>query len=70
VKPVEGLARQERRDQAWVASRIGRYILIERPDTLLYVIEKLGLAAGCAFLQHEYRVIPALALDAIDRAAA
>lgn len=70
VKPIEGLPRQERRDQAWVAGRAGRYIVRERPDTILYVIEKLGLLAAGAFLERDYRIDLADVLRVHERVAA
>jgi hypothetical protein len=48
--------RTERRDRDWVASRMGRFMLHQRPDTILYVIEKLGLIVGCNFLEREYLI--------------
>lgn len=44
----------ERRDAEWVARRIGAHLLAERPDTIAYVLEKLGATAGWDFLRRRY----------------
>jgi hypothetical protein len=53
--------REERRDRVWVAARVGAFILRQRPDTILYVIEKLRLTAALIFLEAEYLIDPAAA---------
>jgi hypothetical protein len=56
--------RWERRDREWVAHGVGRYLLEHRPDTIRYVLTKLGQEAGLAYLERVYLVNPELALAA------
>lgn len=42
--------REERRDREWVARRIGRHLVEHRRDVIDYVIDRLGLDAGVAYL--------------------
>jgi hypothetical protein len=51
------IVREERRDRDWVAKRSGQFLLRQRPDTIAYVIEKLGLLAACSFLEREYLIL-------------
>jgi hypothetical protein len=46
----------ERRDQRWVAERIGRHLLEHRPDSIEYVLAKIGESAGREFLRRTYHV--------------
>lgn len=48
------LGSYQRRDQEWVAQRIGRDILMQRTDVINYVIGKLGEDAGWDFLERTY----------------
>lgn len=52
----EGQEVEERRNREWVAARIGRFIIEWRPDTLVYVVKKLGLEPALVFLSDEYRI--------------
>lgn len=45
-----------RRDQAWVAWRIGQHLLAERPETIDYVVRKLGPIAGRWYLLSRYQI--------------
>lgn len=58
VGVLGGGYRPERRDRRWVAARMGSFIVRRRPDTLLYVVEKLGLEPAAAFLESEYLIQP------------
>lgn len=44
----------ERRDADWVRRRVGEHIRRRRPDTIAYVLERLGAAAGRAYLRRNY----------------
>lgn len=46
----------ERRDQAWVARRIGETLRDRRPDVIDYVLGKLGPDAGRAHLERVYHL--------------
>lgn len=46
----------ERRNAEWVAQRIGHHIAAARPDTIAYVIEKLGPDPGSSYLLRRYRL--------------
>lgn len=48
---------EDRRDQEWVATRIGRTIRDRRPDVIEYVLEKLGDDAGRAYLERNYHLV-------------
>ena len=58
-----------RRDREWVAWRIGRHLVADRPDTIRYVIEKLGDVAGKHYLLSRYNVRPEEVDDAVESAA-
>lgn len=47
---------RERRDREWVAGRIGRTITASRPDTVAYVLRKLGDGPGRDFLRRRYLI--------------
>jgi hypothetical protein len=53
-----------RRDREWVARRVGETLLDQRPETIRYVLTKLGQEAGLAYLERVYLVNPELALAA------
>lgn len=46
----------ERRDAEWVARRVGRYLVEKRPDTIAYVLGKLGDVAGRDYLRRVYYI--------------
>lgn len=58
---------QERRDAAWVHRRIGLTILHDRPDTIAYVLSKMGSERGADYLRRRYCID--LALDSAPGAA-
>lgn len=45
---------EERRDQAWVAERIGRDMINNRLDVIDYVVWKLGEVSGWDYLKRTY----------------
>ena len=47
----------ERRDQQWVADRIGTHIALHRPDVIEYVLGKLGRSAGIEHLRQYYGIV-------------
>lgn len=47
----------ERRDHDWVAQRIGAWIEQNQPETVGYVIGKLGPVAGRHYLRSRYGII-------------
>jgi hypothetical protein len=53
----------ERRDREWVASRIGKTIMAGRPDTIAYVIGKLGGIQGYDYLHRRYGIVTTLEGD-------
>jgi hypothetical protein len=69
LKQIGGEPRTERRDRAWVARRAGNFMLRQRPDVIVYVIEKLGLIAGCTYLEREYLMPRDHAVACYNRAA-
>lgn len=46
----------ERRDADWVTRRIGERLPAERPDSIAYVLAKLGDTAGRDFLRRRYHL--------------
>jgi hypothetical protein len=46
----------ERRDRAWVAHRIGTHLLVERLDTLIYLVDRLGPTEAARYLERRYDV--------------
>lgn len=46
----------ERRDALWVTSRIGRHVAAHRPDSVAYVLGKLGADAGADYLLRRYQL--------------
>ncbi len=47
----------ERRDQQWVANRLGTHIALHRPDVIDYVKWKLGRSAGTEYLHRHYGIV-------------
>lgn len=47
----------ERRDQQWVADRLGTHIALHRPDVIDYCLRKLGLDAGAEYLRRNYGIV-------------
>lgn len=51
---VRAGALMHRRDQAWVARRLGEHIWYWRPDVVAYLTEKLGRDPALAYLERAY----------------
>lgn len=47
-----------RRDKRWVRERIGHTLERQRPDTIAYVLRKLGPVAGADYLRRIYYIRP------------
>jgi len=62
--PPTGWRRAQLRDRAWVVEQIGRHIKGQRPDTIEYVLWKLGEIAGRHYLWFHYAIAYPVDADA------